>query len=117
MKFFKNIIEIFAGILAGYHIGKYASYFFYFIAFFPQVIYNFDGGGGSPAPIYLFFLSFPIGFIVAIIILSINLVLLAFLPKIGVISSTISLIMGCYLCVAIVLNILSGNTIHLPLLF
>ncbi|WP_299488657.1 hypothetical protein [Acaryochloris sp. IP29b_bin.137] len=109
----RKIVEILAGGLAGFLLGKYASLALYNTAIAPLKV-----GNAALLPLLV---STLLGLLFCLIPLLVgNGLLLSFLPKIGVWSTGISLVMSVYTLVLVVIAItfgLFGNTSPIPLPF
>lgn len=109
----RKIVEILAGSLAGYLLGKYASIALYNTAVAPLKVGN--------SALFSLLIATVLGLLFGIIPLLLgNGLLLSFLPKIGVWSTGISLVMSLYTLVLVVIAIsfgLLGSQSPIPLPF
>lgn len=109
----RKIVEILAGGLAGYLLGKYASIALYKTALAPLLVGN--------TALFSLLISTVLGLLFCIIPLLLgNGLLLSFLPKIGVWSTGISLVMSLYTLALVVIAIAFGwfgNKSPIPLPF
>ncbi|WP_299411180.1 hypothetical protein [Acaryochloris sp. IP29b_bin.148] len=97
----RKIVEILAGTLAGYLLGKCASIFLYNTALTPLKVGN--------AALFPLLISTALGLLFCVIPLLLgNGLLLSFLPKIGVWSTGISLVMSLYTLALVALAIVFG---------
>lgn len=109
----RKIVEILAGGLAGYLLGKYASIYLYSTALAPLKV-----GNTALLPLLI---STVLGLLFCLIPLLLgNGLLLSFWPKIGVWSTGISLVMSLYTLALVVIAIAFGwlgSTSPIPLPF
>lgn len=109
----RKIVEILAGGLAGFLLGKYASLALYNTAIAPLKVGN--------AALFPLLVSTVLGLLFCLIPLLVgNGLLLSFFPKIGVWSTGISLVMSLYTLALVVIAItfgLFGNQSPIPFPF
>lgn len=109
----RKIVEILAGGLAGYLLGKYAS-----LALYTTVVGPIKLGNTGLFPILI---STVLGLIFCLIPLLLgNGLLLSFLPKVGLWSTGISVVMSLYTLALVIIAIafgVFGNNSPLPLPF
>lgn len=109
----RKIVEILSGGLAGYLLGKYASLALYNTAVTPLKVGN--------TGLFPLLVSTTLGLLFCLIPLLLgNGLLLSFLPKIGVWSTGISLVMSLYTLALVAIAItfgLFGNNSPIPLPF